>query len=104
MVSPFITIVETTKLWRLIAICALFAATLIFLANLCFQAVGSFSLWLGDISSNASSDWFQFIGYVLNFDLIYTVGTFYAFSFLTAVITLFSLYFMSFVFSVFVVH
>lgn len=101
LISPLFVIVETSKIWKLISLCGLFAATVIFLSNLCFQAVGSFGLWLGDISANAASDWFQFVGYVLNFPLIYTICTFYAFSFLTACITLFSLYIMAFVFSVF---
>lgn len=101
LISPLVVIVETSKIWKLIAICGLFAATVIFLSNLSFQAVGSFGLWLGDISANVASDWFQFVGYVLNFSLIYTICTFYAFSFLTACITLFSLYIMAFVFAVF---
>lgn len=101
LIAPLVTIVETSKIWRLIALCGLFAAFVIFLASLCFNAVSSFSAWLGDISVNAASDWFQFVGYVLNFELIYTIGTIYAFSFLTAFITLLSLYVMSFVFSVF---
>lgn len=101
MISTFMTIVQTTKLWRLIAICAGFSATLIFLSTLCFKVLRDFSSWLGDISVNAASDWYQFVGYVCNFELLYLIFSIYAFSFLTACITLLSLYFMSFVFGVF---
>ena len=101
LIAPLKTIVQTTKIRRLIFLCASFSSLVIFLSTLCFQAVSSFSVWLGDISVNAATDWFQFVGYVLNFELIYIIGTIYAFSFLTACITLISLYVMSFVFSVF---
>ena len=101
LISTFTISVQTTKLWRLIAICAGFSATLIFLSSLVLKILRGFSAWLGDISVNAASDWYQFIGYVCNFDLLYLIFSIYAFSFLTACTTLLSLYFMSFVFGVF---
>lgn len=101
LISPIVAIVQTSKIWRLIAIAASFAAFIIALESFVLFVLGKFSLWLGDISANAAGDFLQFVGYVLNFDLLYVIFTAYAFSFLTFTITVFSLKVLSLIFSFF---
>lgn len=85
--APFSTIYSTTGIARLIYFVTFIVGFFVALSTLCYKFLELISGNLSSFWSDIDSNWFSFVGYVLNFPLLYSIFTFYYFIFCGFVIS-----------------
>lgn len=87
LTAPFSLVTTSTGLLRLFSFVAFVIGLLVALSTLCYKLLALVSGNLNEFWVDADSNWLSFVGYVLNFDLLYLIFVFYYFVFCGFVIS-----------------
>lgn len=89
LLAPLELVITTTGILRLFTFVGAIVGFFSFLSYCCYRLVELCSVWLNEdvFAAYASESWLQFVGYILNFDLLYRVFLFYYFIFCLFVIS-----------------
>ena len=85
--APFSVVYSTTGVSRLFFFVSFIVGSFVALSTLCYKFLALISGNLSSFWSDIDSNWLSFIGYVLNFPLLYSIFTFYYFIFCGFVIS-----------------
>lgn len=87
LTAPFALVISTTGLLRLFSFVGFIVGLFVALSTLCYKLLALISGNLNEFWFDADSNWLSFVGYVLNFDLMYKIFVFYYFVFCGFVIS-----------------
>lgn len=89
LLAPLELVVTTTGILRLFTFVGAIVGFFSLLTYGCYKLVELFAVWINEdvFAAYASDSWLQFVGYILNFDLLYRFFVFYYFIFCLFVIS-----------------
>lgn len=87
LMAPFAVVTTTTGLLRLFGFVGFIVGFFVALSSFCYKLLALISGNLNEFWFDADSNWLSFVGYVLNFDLMYRIFVFYYFVFCGFVIS-----------------